>query len=186
MLMSTFPYSLPFKSRSGKAKYPIQNISIIQAHGQSALQSELVDGLVLTGSRASQQMPLKVEQANVLVIDFPLQKYKTQMGVEVKVSDPDKLEEIRREEMEITRKQVERMLSTGANVVVCGHGIDDLCLKYLVEAGCIGIRRVGNDDLIRVSKATGATIVVVGIDECDEEDYSHFTSLISCNIVEHE
>ena len=150
-------------SRAGKAKYPIQNISIIKAHGQSALQSELVNGLVLSGSRASQQMPLVVPNAKVLVIDFPLQKYKTQMGVEVKVSDPDKLEEIRHEEMEITRKQVERLLATGANVIVCGHGIDDLCLKYLVEAGCIGIRRVGNDDLIRVSKATGATIVVVGM-----------------------
>lgn len=46
-------------------------------------------------------------------------------------------------------------------LLVCGHAIDDLCLKYLVEAGCIGIRRVNNDDLIRVSKATGATIVVV-------------------------
>lgn len=97
----------------------------------------------------------------MIVIDFALQRYKTQMGVEVKVSDPDKLEEIKREEMEITRKQVERVLATGANVVVCGHAIDDLCLKYLVEAGCIGIRRVNNDDLIRVSKATGATIVVV-------------------------
>lgn len=145
----------------GKVKYPIENIGIIKAHGQSALESELVDGLVLSGNRASQQMPLCVHDAKVIVIDFALQRYKMQMGVEVKVSDPDKLEEIKREEMEITRKQVERVLGTGANVVVCGHAIDDLCLKYLVEAGCIGIRRVNNDDLIRVSKATGATIVVV-------------------------
>ena len=145
----------------GKVKYPIENIGIIKAHGQSALESELVDGLVLSGNRASQQMPLRIKDAKVIVIDFALQRYKTQMVVEVKVSDPDKLEEIKREEMEITRKQVERVLATGANVVVCGHAIDDLCLKYLVEAGCIGIRRVNNDDLIRVSKATGATIVVV-------------------------
>ena len=145
----------------GKVKYPIENIGIIKAHGQSALESELVDGLVLSGNRDSQQMPLRIKDAKVIVIDFALQRYKTQMGVEVKVSDPDKLEEIKREEMEITRKQVERVLATGANVVVCGHAIDDLCLKYLVEAGCIGIRRVNNDDLIRVSKATGATIVVI-------------------------
>ncbi|KAK8815609.1 hypothetical protein WA538_004735 [Blastocystis sp. DL] len=144
----------------GKARYPIENIGIIKAHGQSALESELVDGLVLSGSRAAQGMPLRVNDARVLVLDFPLQRYKTQMGVEVKVSDPDRLEEIKKEEEAITRRQMEKVLATGANVVVCGHAIDDLCLKYLVEAGAIGVRRVGNDDLIRVSKATQATIVV--------------------------
>ena len=73
------------------------------------------------------------------------------------------VEEIKKEEEAITRRQMEKVLATGANVVVCGHAIDDLCLKYLVEAGAIGVRRVGNDDLIRVSKATQATIVVVGV-----------------------
>lgn len=158
-----FPPSPALTRSDGKARYPIENIGIIKAHGQSALESELVDGLVLSGSRAAQGMPLRVNDARVLVLDFPLQRYKTQMGVEVKVSDPDRLEEIKKEEEAITRRQMEKVLATGANVVVCGHAIDDLCLKYLVEAGAIGVRRVGNDDLIRVSKATQATIVVVGV-----------------------
>ena len=152
--------------RNGKYKYPIENIGIIKAHGQSALQSELVNGIVLTGSRAAQGMPTHIADAKVIVVDFPLQRYKTQMGVEVKTSDPDELERIKAEELEITRQRVQHILSTGANVVVCGHAIDDLCLKYLVEAGCIGIRRVGNDDMIRIAKATGATIVVVGAGAC--------------------
>ena len=89
----------PALTRSdGKARYPIENIGIIKAHGQSALESELVDGLVLSGSRAAQGMPLRVNDAHVLVLDFPLQRYKTQMGVEVKVSNPDRLEEIKKEE----------------------------------------------------------------------------------------
>ena len=150
--------------RNGKFKYPVENIGIIKAHGQSALESELVDGLVLSGSRASQQMPLRVEDAKVLVIDFPLQRHKLQMGVEVKTSDSDALERIKKEEMEITRRKVELLLSTGANVIVCGHTIDDLCLKYLVERGCIGIRRVSNDDMVRVSKAMGCSVVVVGVE----------------------
>ena len=100
----------------------------------------------------------------VLVIDFPLQRHKLQMGVEVKTSDSDALERIKKEEMEITRRKVELLLSTGANVIVCGHTIDDLCLKYLVERGCIGIRRVSNDDMVRVSKAMGCSVVVVGVE----------------------
>lgn len=169
--------------RDGKCKYPIENIGIIKAHGQSALQSELVNGIVLSGSRAAQQMPTRIENAKVLVIDFPLQRYKTQMGVEIKTADPDKLEEIKREEMEITRKQVQQLLESGANVIVSGHGIDDLCLKYLVEAGAIGIRRVGNDDLIRVSKATGATIVV-NLADMEGNDHIDASMLGSCDVVE--
>jgi T-complex protein 1 subunit alpha len=155
---STFPCLI---SSDGKVHYPIENISIIKSHGQSALQSELLDGLVLSGSRASQQMPRRVEDARVLVLDFPLQRYKTQMGVEVKTGNPDELERIKQQEMEITKRQVTQLLTSGANVIVTGHGIDDLCLKYLVEAGCIGMRRVGNDDLVRLAKATGAEILVV-------------------------
>ena len=140
----------------------MENIGIIKAHGQSALESELVNGIVLASSRAAQGMPMHISDARVIVIDFALQRYKTQMGVEVKTSDPDELERIKAEELAISRQRVQHILDTGANVVVCGHAIDDLCLKYLVEAGCIGVRRVSNDDMIRIAKATGATIVVVG------------------------
>ena len=142
-----------------------------------------MNGIVLTGSRAAQQMPMRIEDAKVLVIDFPLQRYKTQMGVEIKTADPDKLEEMKHEEMEITRKQVHHLLETGANVIVCGHGIDDLCLKYLGEAGAIGIRRVGNDDLIRVAKATGATIVV-NLADLEGNDHIDSSMVGSCRIVE--
>lgn len=128
-------------------------------------------------------MPMRIENAKVLVIDFPLQRYKTQMGVEVKTADPDKIEEIKREEMEITRKQVQHLLESGANVIVSGHAIDDLCLKYLVEAGAIGIRRVGNDDLIRVSKATGATIVV-NLADIEGNDHIDASMVGSCEVVE--
>ena len=68
-------------------------------------------------------------------------------------------------------------------MIVCGHGIDDLCLKYLVEAGAIGIRRVGNDDLIRVAKATGATIVV-NLADLEGNDHIDSSMVGSCKVVE--
>ena len=81
----------------------MENIGIIKAHGQSALQSELVNGIVLASSRAAQGMPTHISDARVIVIDFALQRYKTQMGVEVKTSDPDELERIKVEELAISR-----------------------------------------------------------------------------------
>ena len=38
-------------------------------------------------------------------------------------------------------------------------GIDDLCLKYFVEAGAMAVRRCKKVDLKRIAKATGATFI---------------------------
>merc|ERR1719231_174406 len=51
------------------------------------------------------------------------------------------------------------MIAAGANVVLCSKGIDDMALKYFVEAGAIACRRVTKEDMRRVAKATGATVL---------------------------
>jgi T-complex protein 1 subunit alpha len=41
------------------------------------------------------------------------------------------------------------------------QGIDDLCLKYFVEAGAMAVRRVTKDDLSNIARATGGVLAVV-------------------------
>jgi T-complex protein 1 subunit alpha len=65
-------------------------------------------------------------------------------GVQILVSDPGKMEEIMKREADITKEKIQKILAAGANVIITTRGIDDLCMKYLVEAGVIGIRRVSN------------------------------------------
>lgn len=72
------------------------------------------------------------------------------------VTDPNKLEGIRARELDITKERIQKILSTGVNVVLCTGGIDDLCLKYFVESGAMAVRRVKKADLKRIAKATGA------------------------------
>lgn len=79
------------------------------------------------------------------------------MGVQVLINDPDKLEAIRARELDITKERINRILATGVNVVLCTGGIDDLCLKYFVEANAMAVRRVKKSDLKRIAKATGAS-----------------------------
>jgi len=76
----------------------------------------------------------------------------------VVVEDPDKLEAIRREEMDITKRRIEKILKAGANVIFTTGGIDDLCLKQFVEAQAMAVRRCKKTDLKRIAKATGATL----------------------------
>jgi T-complex protein 1 subunit alpha len=65
----------------------------------------------------------------------------------------------RAREADITKEKIQKILRAGANVVLTTKAIDDLCLKYLVEAGVLGVRRVSKEDARRVASATGATLL---------------------------
>ena len=75
------------------------------------------------------------------------------------IDDPSQLEQIRSQESKITLDRVRKILATGANVVLTTKGIDDLCLKLFVEAGAMAVRRVKREDMRRVARATGATMI---------------------------
>ena len=79
---------------------------------------------------------------------------------QVLVSDPEKLDAIRKRELDITKERIEKIIKAGANVVLTTQGIDDLCLKYFVEAGAMAVRRVTKEDMKRIAKATGATMAL--------------------------
>lgn len=144
---------------SGKVHYPVGAINVLKAHGKAAHQSRLLDGYALNLGRAAQGMPKSISNAKIACLDMNLQKARLAMGVQVVITDPDELEKVREREADITRERVKKILDAGANVILTTKGIDDICLKYFVEAGAIACRRVPKDDLRRVARSTGATIV---------------------------
>jgi len=61
----------------------------------------------------------------------------------------------------LTKERIQKILGAGANVILCSGGIDDLCLKYFVEAGAIAVRRCKKEDLKRIARATGGLFSIL-------------------------
>ena len=168
----------PAVNGSEKYKYPLSAIHILKAHGKSSMESHLIDGgFAINAMRAAQGMPTSVESSpdsptvKIAMLDMNLQRHRMGMGVQVIVKDPAEIENIKQREMDITKERINKIIDAGAKVVLTTKGVDDLCMKYFVEAGIICARRCNREDLKRLAKATGGRVVTTMADMEGNESF---------------
>ncbi|EAN80621.1 t-complex protein 1, alpha subunit, putative [Trypanosoma brucei brucei TREU927] len=143
----------------GDVVYPRKAVSILLQHGKSSRESMLLQGFALGLSRAAQGMPTSVQNAKIALIDFDLRAVKMKLSMNITITDPTKAEAIRQRELDITKERIKKMIAAGANVILTSWGIEDSMMKYMVDEGILGVRRVKKEDMRRIAKATGAQIV---------------------------
>ncbi len=153
----------------GGYRVDLDNIGVEKQEGGSVNDSSLVDGIVLSKDRVHPGMPKRIEGANIALLNAAMEIKKTETDSEIKVSSPDELQKFLDQEEGEFREMVEKVKESGANVVICQKGIDDLAQHFLAKEGILAIRRAKKSDMEKLARATGGNIVT-NIDDLSSND----------------
>lgn len=144
---------------SDNGQINLDNIKIEKQKGKAIENTELIKGIVLDKERVSLEMPQKIESARIALVDSALEIKGPETETKISVSSPDQLQNFLNQEEEILKQMVEKIKASGANVVICQKGIDEVAQFYLSKEKIYALRRVAKSDMQKISKATGARIV---------------------------
>ncbi|AIY90848.1 thermosome subunit beta [Geoglobus acetivorans] len=144
---------------NGKWEVDVDNIKIEKRQGGGVEDTELIDGIVIDKEVVHPGMPKRIKDAKILVLKAALEVKETETDAEIRITDPEMLQRFIEQEEKMIKDMVDAIANTGANVVFCQKGIDDLAQYYLAKAGILAVRRVKQSDIEKIAKATGAKII---------------------------
>ena len=147
------------EKRNGEILADVDNVQIVKKEGQSLDETELVQGIIVDKEVVHAGMPKKINGAKIALLDAPLEVKKTEFDAEIRITNPNNIKAFLDSESEMLKKKVDQVVATGANVVFCQKGIDDMAQHYLAKAGVLGARRVKKSDMEKLAKATGGKVV---------------------------
>jgi len=142
----------------GKKTVDPDDISVVRRYGASIDDSKLVHGLIIDKEKVHPLMPTTVKDAKIALLNVGLEIEKTEIDAKIEINDPGQMQSFWDEEERRLESIADKVIASGANVVFCQKGIDDLVQHYLAKAGILAGRRVKKSDMKRLEKATGGKI----------------------------
>jgi len=140
-------------------KVDIDNVKVEKKQGGAVRDTELIEGIIVDKERVHEGMPSLVEKPKIALVNAAFEVKKTEVDAKIQINDPAQFQQYLENEENILRNMAEKVASSGANVVFCQKGIDDLAQHFLAKKGIYAVRRVKKSDMEKLAKATGAKIV---------------------------
>ena len=104
-------------------------------------------------------MPSKIENARIALLDVPLEIKDTEIDAKIQISDPSQIQMFIEQEEKMLKDMVVKIKESGANVVVCQKGIDDMTQHFLAKEGIYAVRRAKQSDINALARATGGKVI---------------------------
>jgi chaperonin GroEL (HSP60 family) len=147
------------EERNGKLIADLDWVKVVQKSGKSLGDTSLIQGILVDKDVVHPGMPRLVKKAKIALIDENIEIKKTEFSAEIKIAETQQMQAFLDREEQMIQEMVDNIVKTGANVVICQKGIDDLAQHFLAKKGIMAIRRVKKSDMEKLSRATGGKIV---------------------------
>lgn len=145
------------------------NIKIEKKKGNGIEDTELIKGIVIDKSRVNSDMPSQIRNAKIALLDVALELKTLEGNATIQITSPEQFQAFLDQEERTIQNMVEKIKKSGANIIICQKGIDDVAQYYLTKAKIYAIRRVKKSDMEKLAKATSGKIVS-NINELSEND----------------
>ena len=159
-------------TENGKVSVFKDNIKIEKKQGGSLDDTELIRGIIIDKEVVHPNMPKKLKDAKIALIDVALEVKETETSAEIRITNPSQLQEYIEQESKMLKDMAAKVSASGCNVMFCQKGIEDLAQHYLAKQGILAARRVKKSDMEKLAKATGAKIAT-SLDELSKEDLGY-------------
>lgn len=143
----------------GKVMIDRENIKLEKKVGAAVSQTELVEGIVLDKERVHAGMPRSLKNAKIALIDSAIEIKNTEIDAKIQITDPSQIQGFLDQEEKMLRDKVDKIVNSGATVVICQKGIDDLAQHFLAKKNIYAVRRAKQSDMEALARATGGKIV---------------------------
>ncbi len=151
---------LAVAEKDGKAyKADVDDVRVEKKTGESLKDTTLINGIVLDKEIVHSGMPKRVVNAKIALLDVSLEIEKTEFDAKINIESPEQIEAFLKQEETMIKHMVDKLVASGANVVICQKGIDDMAQHFMSRKGMVAIRRAKKSDVEKLAKATGASIV---------------------------
>ncbi len=140
-------------------KVDIDDVKVEKKPGESLTDTALIKGIVLDKEIVHPGMPKRVEDAKIALVDAPLEVEKTEFDAKINIENPEQMKSFLDEEEKMLKDMTDKVADSGANVLLCEKGIDDVAQHYLAKKGILAVRRVKQSDMEKLVKATGGKVV---------------------------
>ncbi len=141
-----------------------EDIKITLKEGGGLEESAIVKGLIVDENRASDSMPKKIKNAKIAILTSAIEVKKTGIDAKIRITSPENVQAFLDQEEFMLKRMIDRVVNTGANVLVCQKAIDETALHFLSKAGVYALKSVSEKEIKKISKATGARIVNMALD----------------------
>jgi thermosome len=143
----------------GGMKADVDDVKVEKKTGESLADTALINGIVLDKEIVHSGMPKRVEKAKIALLDASLENEKPELDAKINIENPAQIEAFLKEEEVLLKGMVDKVLASGANVIICQKGIDDMAQHFMARKGVIAIRRAKKSDMEKLARATGAKII---------------------------